>query len=430
MLLAAAALGARAQVITNFPAPPVSSTGGPPTGLISAASASIRQGYDTNVFGVSTNPAGHPPVADVSSAFTVASAGVTLNLAPLVQQPGGFFNALTLAYQGDYTAFASVAHEDNLRNTLTLVATGRDGPWSASINNPLIYVDGPKDDPFFNTYNNLGYGPTRERRNQVQERNTSFVRYDGAGWFVRIADSLTYFNLLINEHDPVGAYKGYANWVNRDNINVGPDFGWKTSPDFAWVAGWRIGQQTQARPYYSLADSDNTYNRALFGFEGRLLSRVRVQLLAGPDFRRYGDGSNSGIDGDRHTWLYTEGQLAATLSPSDTLSYNEKVWHWVSSSGTSSIQETLQDFLFTHDFTPRLSASVGLNLTGHRYDAPQVRDDWTRSFPAGLTYSFNRRWTISAEYTDISGKSHLDPTVTPGQNFSDNTVSLLLKASY
>ena len=161
-----------------------------------------------------------------------------------------------------------MAREDNLRNTLTLEVRGKNGPWSLSIDNPLLYVDGSKEDQFFNTYNNLGYAATRERRNQIQERNTSFLRYDAPDWFVRAVDSAAYYNLLIDEHNPVAAYKGYANWVNRDDINTGVDIGYKPTPDFCFVAGWRIGQQTQARLYYSLVDNDNTYNRALFGFEG------------------------------------------------------------------------------------------------------------------------------------------------------------------
>jgi len=251
-------------------------------------------------------------------------------------------------------------------------------------------VDGSKEDEFFNLYNNLGYGLVRERRNQIQERNTSFLRYDLSAWFLRAVDSATYYNLLIDERDPVGAYKGYANWVNRDDVNAGLDLGYKLTPDFSFVSGWRIGQQTQARLYYNPAASNSTYNRALFGFEGVPLNWLQAQLVAGPDFRRYGDASHLGLTGDRHTWLYLQGQLTATFTPSDTLTASEKVWHFVSSAGVYSIQETAESLVYKHAFSKQLSASAGLKAFGHRYDAPTVRDDWTTGVPVNVTYAPTR----------------------------------------
>jgi hypothetical protein len=400
-------------------------------GWLSATSLSVKQGYDSNIYGVSDNLAGHPAIADITSWFTTLSAGLTVNLlAASGNQDAGLLKTLTLSYSADYTQYAAAAREDNLRNTLTLDATGKDGPWSFSIDNPLLYVDGSREDQFFNFYNNLGYAPVRERRNQIQERNTSFLRYDGADWFIRAVDSATYYNLLIDEHNPVGAYKGYANWVNRDDINAGLDLGYKLTPDFSLVAGWRLGSQTQARLYYSLTDDNSTYNRGLLGFEGKPLSWLQAQLLAGPDFRRYSDAAHLGLKGDDHTWLFLQGQLTATFSPADSLAATERVWHFVSSAGASSIQETAETLAYTHRFSAQLSASVGLRELGHRYDAPTVRDDWSTAVPVDVTYSVTRDFSVGADYSATSGHSHYPVAVTPGQNFEDNIVSLSLKASF
>jgi hypothetical protein len=434
ILLGAASV--RAQTVVSPPpagssAPASDAWGAIPPSWLTVASVSVKEGYDSNIFGVSTNLAGHPDIANVSSWFTTLSTNLTFNLLGASgAQNGDFLTTLTFAYAADYTAYEAVAREDNLRNTFTLAARGKSGPWSLSIDNPLLYVDGSKEDQFFNTYNNLGYGVVRERRNQIQERNASFLRYDAPDWFARVVDSATYYNLLIDEHNPIGAYKGYANWVNRDDINIGTDFGYKLTPDFAFVAGWRIGQQTQARLYYSPVDNDNTYNRALFGFEGKLLPWLQAQVTAGPDFRRYSDGSNSGTKGSRHTWLYTQSQATATFSPSDTLTAANRVWHFVSSAGVSSIQETVDSLTYKHAFSTQLSASAGVAETGHRYDFPAVRNDWTRSYPVDVTYAFTRGLSVSADYNNTGGHSHLPVAVSPGQNFSDSLVSLSIKASF
>jgi hypothetical protein len=396
-----------------------------------AASVAVREGSDSSIYGVSDNLAGHPDIANVSSPFTTLSASLTFDLlAASGGRRDGTFKALTLAYSADYTEYGAASREDNLRNTLTLEAAGGAGPWSFSVDNPLLYVDGSREDAFFNFYNNLGYGVVRERRNQVQERNRSFLRYDAPGWFARAVDSATFYNLLVDEHDPVGAYKGYANWVNRDDVNTGLDLGYKVTPDFSLTAGWRIGEQTQAHYYYSLVADDSTYNRALLGFEGAPFHWLQAQFSAGPDFRRYGDAAHLGLTGDRHTWLFMKGQLKATITPSDTLAGSARVWHFVSSAGVSSIQETEVSLVYQHVFSRRLSASAGLSSLGHRYDAPTVRNDWTSSVPISATYALTPGLSLSADYSATSGHSHLPAAAAPGQNFEDNIASLSLKASF
>jgi hypothetical protein len=398
---------------------------------LSAPSVAVKEGYDSSIYGVSDNLAGHPDIANVSSWFTTLSASIRFDLlAASGSQNGGFLKTLTLAYSGDYTQYEAAAREDNLRNTFTLEVAGSSGPWSFSIDNPLLYVDGSREDVFFNYYNNLGFAVDRERRNQIQERNTSFLRYDASNWFVRAVDSATYYNLLIDEHDPVGPYKGYANWINRDDVNAGLDLGYKLTPDFAFITGWRIGQQTQEQLYYNPAASDSTYNRALFGFEGGPLKWLQAQFVAGPDFRRYSDASHLGLYGKRHTWLYLQGQLTATFTPQDTLTASAKVWHFVSSTGVASIQETAENLIYKHAFSSKLSASAGVRVLGHRYDAPTVRDDWSTTVPVNATYALTPNLLVSADYSATSGHSHFPVAVTPGQNFEDNIVSLSLKASF
>jgi hypothetical protein len=425
------AAAARSQSPSGALAAPADAWGLTPPRWISVASLAVTEGNDSNIYGVSDNLAGHPAIANIPSATTTLSASVTFDLlAGSGPQDSRLLKTLTFTYTADYTQYEAAAREDNLRNTFTLDATGKGGPWSFSIDNPLLYVDGSKEDEFFNYYNNLGYGAVRERRNQIQERNTSFLRYDWKDGFVRAVDSATYYNLLIDEHNPVGAYKGYANWINRDDVNSGLDLGYNFTPDFSLLAGWRIGQQTQAHLYYSLTSSGSTYNRALAGFEGTPVKWLQAQLLTGPDFRRYSNAAHLGLAGDRHTWFYLKGQLTATLTPSDALIASERVWHFVSSAGVYSIQETVESLIYRHDFSKQLSTSAGVRALGHRYDAPTVRNDWTTTVPVDVTYAFMRGLSASLDYSATSGHSHLPVAVTPGQSFEDNLVSASIKASF
>lgn len=431
VLLAASASAQSAQPSPAPPASPaVDAWGVAPPAWLTEASVTVKEGSDSNIYGVSDNLAGHPAIANLSSWFTTLGVNFAFDFLAGPGTRDGALKTLTVAYSAAYTHYEAAAREDNVRNTLAVEAAGGRGPWSFSVDNSLLYINGSKEDAFFNFYNNLGYGPTRERRNQVQERDTSFLEYDAKAWFARAAGNAAYYNLLIDEHNPIGAYKGYANWVNRDDVNAGLDLGAKLAPDLALLAGWRIGQQTQAHYAYSLVANDSTYNRALLGLEGRLLRWLQVQVDAGPDFRRYSDAGHLGLFGDRHTWLYLQGQLSASLTPEDTLTAEEKVWHFVSSAGVASIQETSESLIYRHALSRRFSASAGLRVLGHRYDAPTVRDDWTTSVPVELAYCLTPGLCIGAEYSATSGHSPYPAAVSPGQNFEDNIVSVSLKASF
>lgn len=402
-----------------------------PPSWLTDASVSLKEGYDSNLYGTGAIPLpGTPNIANVSSWFTVVSARLSANLLPARPAPAGFLTTLKLGYAADYTAYNAVAGENNLRNSFILQLKGKSGPWSASLDNTFLYVAGPKTDPLYATYSPLGYAATRERREQAQERNTSFVRYDGDTWFARAVASALYYDLLENEHNPVGAYKGYINWVNRSDANTGVDFGYKLTPELALTAGWRLGAQTQELPAFGTTHNDSTYNRALLGVEGKLLPWLQLQLVAGPDFRRYSDTAHLGLTGGRHTWLYTESSLTAALSPQDSLVLSNLVWHFASTAGSTSLQDTENSFLYKHVFAQDLSASAGVKIQGHRYDAPTVRNDWATIFPVNLTYAFGRGLTASLDYSWTRGRSVIPATLAPGRDWDERVVSIGLKLSF
>src|ERR1019366_4542984 len=106
-------------------APAADAWGVTPPGWLSAASPSVQESYESNLYGASNNPAGHPAVANISSMFTTLSAGVTFNLLAASEAHGGsFLKTLTFAYSADYTQYRAAAREDNLRNTFMLEAVG------------------------------------------------------------------------------------------------------------------------------------------------------------------------------------------------------------------------------------------------------------------------------------------------------------------
>jgi hypothetical protein len=178
---------------------------------------------------------------------------------------------------------------------------------------------------------------------------------------------------------------------------------------------------------FSPIDNDNTYNRALFGFEGKPWTWLKIQIVAGPDWRRYSDGSNVGIAHNRDTWLYLDNSLTATLSPADTLSFSNKVWHWVSATGATSYQETTDDWTYRHSLTKAFSASLGFIIQGVRYDAPTFRNDWTTSYVPGVSFAITRWASLSLDYLNTRGRSNDPVTVAPGRDWNEQQTFVSLK---
>ena len=394
-------------------------------------SLTVREGYDSNIYGTtSAILPGHPSLANITSAVTTVSPKVTFNLLPLLHPgKGDFFprsasvtpptTPSTMRQASRITSkHPHGAGERQVRRLVRLLRQFADRGRRPRRRSVLQHLSARWDTP------PRANGAIRFRR----EAPPCSATTPAGGSHAPVANAL-YYNLLINEVNPVGVNKGYINWINRDDINAGADFGYKISPDTAFTAGWRVGQQTQARTLFSPAANDSTYNRALFGVEGRPYTWLQVQFIGGPDFRRYGDGPNLGLAGSRHTWFYTESAVTANFLPQDSLTFSNKVWHWVSSGGGTSYQETTDSFTYKHVFTKELSASVGLKIQGARYDAPSVRNDWLNTYPLNLTYTFNRSASLSADYGVAQGRSRIPASVASGRDWDENLVSLSLKIS-
>jgi hypothetical protein len=393
------------------------------------ASLTTKVGYDTDVFGTEYSPAEHPDIANVSSVVWGVSPSLSANLRPLLPA-SPWLSTFVLSYRGDYSIYEDAANQTNERHNFLLQLKGQSDDWSYSVDNSFIDVDGSRESPIYSTLNTWGIAIPRERLDQTQERNTSWLRYDQPQWFARLTESALYYDLLDHRHDPIGAYVGYVNFINRSDSNVGADFGYKLLPAFSLLAGWRLGQQSQEEFSWGGVHNDSTYNRLLFGFEGQLTPWLKLQALAGPDWRRYSDTAHLGVTGDRHTWQYSEASLSATLSPADTLTASEKIWHWVSQNGTSSYQETDYAADYKHAFSSDLSAGAGIKVIGGRFDAPVVRNDWYTTYPVYVSYRLSHLFTLRADYFYGVGDSHFSAAVSPGQQFQDHLTTLSLAAHF
>lgn len=400
---------------------------------LSDLSVTVKESFDSNVFGTERNPtlAGLPEIADVESLVTLITPKVSIDLRPVLGLGNDTaITALSLGYTGDYAFYHSASSETNQRHTFTQQLKTKSGNTSFSVDNSLIYVDGKTAAPQYSLYSAYGTASARERREQFQDRAKIVFRQDlGSGFFRAVANVL-YYDLKTQLHQPVGGYVGYQNFVDRQDLNLGFDYGYKATKDLSLWAGYRFGEQKQAQLPWDLRHNDSRYHRLLVGAEGKLAPWLKVDLSAGPDYRSYTDDTHLGLIGKSHTWLYTEGSLVAELSKNDSLTLSNKIWHWVSSTSVAAYRDSAYTATYKHKFSDALSGSLGYRVLGSDYDLPTTRKDWTYTYSAGLRYDFNKQYALTLDYARTEAKNKLSDVTFPGREFSQDLVSAGLRAAF
>lgn len=423
-ILLSLAAGLAAQLHAQDKAPKADRWGIVVPDSISELSATAKVGYDSNVYCTEFSPAGKPDVSEVEALVFGGSVKALFNGAKLFDvSKDSALKTLSFGYTGDYTWFEGESDEDNFKHALPFALTLKQGDWSASLSNTLLYIDGSKNSPFYSTYSAYGTATARERREQFQNRFATSLRYDQPAFFVRaVGSSLTYDLRTLQT-----SLSGWQNWVDRYDMNAGGDLGYKVKKDLALVGAFRIGKQWQDRVSPTAKYCNSTYTRLLLGFEGKLTDWLSGNVLVGPDFRNYSDKANLGLTGVQHTWAYGEGSLSAKAGAADTLTLTGKAWHWVSSTGATSYQDASYQLTWKHAFNKQLSASAGLKWAESDYDAPATRVDRLWTVPLNVTWNIAKEISLSADYILNSAEDSLSTTV--GREYDQHLFSISLKLS-
>jgi hypothetical protein len=396
-------------------------------------SLTLKESYDSNIFGTSSHPAltTVPDVANVESWITTVSPKAAINLRPwLGLGKESDITVLGLSYVGDYAFFHNAPTETNQRHNFGQQFKLSPGAVAFSADNSLIFVDGRSATTQYGNTSAYGTGTTRERKEQYQDRAKISLRFDGDAWFARAVSSLLYYDLKTQQHQATGIYTGWQDYVDRYDVNIGGDAGYKVKKDLSLWFGYRAGKQKQANFAWDLRHNDSDYNRALVGVEGKLAAWLKVDAQIGPDFRTYTDFAHTGINGEKHTWLYSETNLTADITKEDALVFSNKVWHWVSSTGITAYRDSAYALTYTHKFDTALSGNLGLKAVGSDYDAPATRKDWLYTISVGAKYNFSPKTSLAADYAYTKGHNRLSDVTYPGREANQNLISLSYRIAY
>jgi hypothetical protein len=418
-------------------------------------SLGVKESYDDNIFGVSGE--GMQPQG---AWITSISPAIGFDFASLLGEQATF-QTLSLNYTPDFVFFA-LAHNQAPYNEPSqnydahkfgTVIKGAVDDFSFSLSNAFLYNDGSKTAPTyamnqsgaageFDKYrDHYAYVPSRERANQFQERETTVLEYDLGPVFIRPTDTLLLYDMNTALHNTSKApYEGYQNFVDRYDINGGLDFGYKVATNLAVTVGYRYGSQYQQQFAPSITSdytnySSSTYQRVLFGLEGKPWDWLVLKLDGGPDFRDY--NSHAPISNLHPTKYYAEASLSAAISANQSLTFNYKQFEWEASTGYIPTWDSSYDLDYHWNVNKRLGFDLDAKI--QEYDAtggndvatgtdPSLRTDRMYTLSPAATYAFTPQLsaTLSYEFDAANNELYTLPAANHAgyRNFIHQVVSL------
>ena len=128
--------------------------------------------------------------------------------------------------------------------------------------------------------------------------------------------------------------------------------------------------------------------------------------------------------------------MTATITTNQTLTFNYKQWQWVSSVGKVPYYESTYGLAYHANLTRQLGLDLGGKLANSDYtmgnnvsgNAPSLHNDSMLTLSGGLSYAFNRNFSVSLAYANDFGRNnakYLPAAFQPAyRNFEHQTVFL------
>ena len=405
----------QAQAATPSSTASVATTSGKPAWL-SDASVSVKEAYDDNIYLVSGLGA-----AERSSWILTVTPKIGVNFIPLLGQPQGPWQTLSLSYAPDYVSFAGASTESFTAHRVTAALKAKSGPITAALDNGFVFIDGDATAPVYSTTlhddqrSAYATAAPRERRRQLQDRAKVSLQYDAKQWFARAVGNLILYDLMSD----LSSAAGYQNYADRFDVNGGADVGYKILPKVALTLGYRYGREYQQQ-FPTAIDKTHTsatsnYQRVLVGVEGKLADWITVSLQLGPDYRRYPATTTVHTTpmANRHPrQFYAEGSVSIVASKVDTIDLKGKQWVWVSSTGKIPYVESTYDLAYKHKFDAHLALDLGLRYGQSNYTigtgTSALRNDRLYAGSCGVTYAFTAQFSAAVAYAVDLGRNGQD----------------------
>jgi hypothetical protein len=397
-----------------------------PTNLTWKAEATVKETFDSNVYLQDHEPS--PAVTNAARPFQESLVtSITPRLA-LDYKPWPEFGA-TISYAPEIVFYHSAPSEDYVthRGTINLGGKIKEVAWEQP--NSATWIDGNDSCLFFGGPGGapaIGGIPIRDRRAAFIYRSGFKATIPVGNWFVRPAASAYVHDFLTKQLDSrLPQFKGYENYVDRNDVSGGLDLGRTIANNTRVFVGYRFGHQDEGSLVTEPGvEYDNQYHRVLFGIEGQPVKWLKLNIALGPDFHHSTATTATNFAGD-YVVLFIDSTVSLLPTDKDTIALTVKQFTQPAFASCSIYQDTTYDIAWRHKFDARWSAACGFRAYVGDWRSPVRREDWIYTPSATVTCTVNPHVTCEASYSYDWVDSKVPGT--EGREFTRHLVSLSVK---
>jgi hypothetical protein len=380
--------------------------------------------YDSNVYLQDVDP----DPANVTAAKAAGLNPVEANKASWVSRitpsvglsyrPSEAFR-LDMDYVPCFQWYHNARSEDFIKHDGNFNLSGDWGERKWQVPNRFIFIDGNSLGPTFarpGSIPSIGGLPLRNRRDAfVYVGGFKLTQPLGDNWFVRPVFRAYVHDFMTEQlPNPSPAQFVYENYIDRYDLGGGADVGVAAGTNAHFVVGYRYGTQHQGDLLGVASTFQNDYQRLLFGLEGSPAPWLKLNFMAGPDFRYFPEGpARPGFD-TSETLFYADGSISVLPSANDNLTFFHRRYAQPAFAGFSIYEDITYDFSWKHKFCDHWSATAGFKIYIGDWQPTFNRDDWiytprielgytVKGFKAVVGYAYD--WTESkVEAADNAGR--------------------------
>ena len=384
---------------------------------------SAKESIDSNVFLQDVQPSssinGAAP-AHKESAVSTASAAFGLAYVGAAN-----FN-LAASYAPETTVFSSASSENFTAQKLGLNLGGSAGDAKWTLQNTGTFINGSDRGLIFGGPGGvpaIGGIPVRDRRDAFVDRSSFALTETFSGWFVRPVATGYVHNFLTGQSKAAG----YENYIDRQEVIGGADFGWEVAAKTFLVAGLRYGEQQQGKLNGVDSTYDSVIRRMLLGIEGTPAPWLQLSVLGGPETRSWATGTPAGFARGK-SLLWIDASASLKLGSRDTATVAAKRFEQPAFSSQSVYQDITYEATWRHKFCDSLALSAGGKAYGGCWEAPVNRDDWIYTPSASAQYAINSHCTAELGYSVDRARSRVPNT--DGREFRRQLASIAAKYAF
>ncbi len=404
-----------------------------PTNLTFNAKLTVKETFDSNVYLQDDAPS--PAIPNAVRPFQESWVTTVMPRVALEWRPMTEFG-LAASYSPEVTTYHDAPSESHVthRVGLTFSGTVQDVRWEQF--NTFTWIDGSTAGLTFGIVDPMtgkpvgapaiGGIPIRDRREALIYRNGFGAYHPRGRFFFRPRFSTYVHDFRTTLRDP-RLYPYYQNYVDRNDLNVGLDVGYRIAGEVHAVLGYWFGYQMEPSLPGSSVDYSNHYHRATGGLEGRLTRWFRINLHLGPAYHDFDHATPSNFDGHQ-VLLYVDSSAVITPTARDTLTLTVKQFMQPAFGTPSAYEDITYDAVWRHRFCDHAAVKTGFRIYAGDWLHPVQRDDWIYTVSAGLDLTFHKRLSAALAYSYDWVESKIPHTA--GREFTRHLGTLSLRYAF